>query len=178
MRGSVWPGACATALRDLQKALTSKSLNGSLQSSQTSQSPGINDPRSVETSSTNPHILQNRQRQDRIPAFQSTTTFRGNETTSPSTANSYFRPMSSQQSSRVGGPHNDRGPATSMSQSQSQPVATVYQPDQFPDPTLLGMNGMFDLGEQFDGVGDIFQLMDASYQLGEQMFEPSFGGRH
>lgn len=177
MRGSVWPGACATALRDLQKALTSKSLNGSHEVSQPSQSPRISNPRSIETPSTGSNVLQSRQRQEQIAGFRSAGTLRGNESVSSSVANPDFRSRSSQQSSQLGAPHNGREnhrPTTSV----SQPAATSFQADQFSDPALLGMNGMFDMGEQFDGVGDIFQLMDASYQLGEQMFEPSFAGRY
>jgi len=29
------------------------------------------------------------------------------------------------------------------------------------------------MGEQFDGFDDIFQLMDSSYQLNEQLYEPA-----
>ncbi|KAG4439781.1 hypothetical protein IFR05_004749 [Cadophora sp. M221] len=177
MRGSVWPGACASALRDLQKALTSKFLNGSVDISQPGQSPRISNPRSIETPSTSSNALQSRQRQEQITGFQFAGTLRGNESVSPSVANPDFRPMSSQQPSQLAGSQNGRGNHRPTN-AASQPAATSLQADQFPDPTLLGMNGMFDMGEQFDGVGDIFQLMDASYQLGEHMFEPSFAGRH
>ncbi|PVH81905.1 hypothetical protein DL98DRAFT_586916 [Cadophora sp. DSE1049] len=179
MRGSVWPGACASALRDLHKALASKSLNGTLDVSQTGQSPGSSNPRSIETPSASSNVLQSRQRQQVI-GVRPGSSLRGNESTTPSTANPDFRPMSSQHSSQPGGNQSDRGaqrsaPATSMSQA----AASTFQPDQFADSTLFGMvNGMYDMGDQFDGVGDIFQLMDASYQLGEQMFEPNIPGRY
>ena len=108
------------------------------------------------------------------------TLLRGNESTSASTATQDLRPTSSQQYSQHGGNQDDRGiqrPASGTSISQAP--ASTFQEDQFADPALLSMmNGMYDIGEQFDGVGDIFQLMDASYQLGEQMFEPRFASRY
>lgn len=178
MRGSVWPGACASALRDLHKALASKSINGTLDMSQNGQSPRSSNSRSIETPNTTSNVVQSRQRQH-LSGIPPGTSLRGNESSSASIATQDFRPTSSQQYSQHIGNQDDRGmqrPASGTSISHAP--ASTFQEDQFADPTLLGMmNGMYDIGEQFDGVGDIFQLMDASYQLGEQMFEPSFAGR-
>ncbi|KAH7317682.1 fungal-specific transcription factor domain-containing protein [Rhexocercosporidium sp. MPI-PUGE-AT-0058] len=175
MRGSVWPGACASALRDLQKALISKSLNGSV--SQPDQSPGISNPRSLERPSTSSNVIQGRERQERVASFQPPSTLRGNELVSPSVTNPEFRPTSSQRASQLTEAENGRGDQR-LNTAVSQPAGTSFQADQFPDPSFFRMNGMFDVGEQFEGVGDIFQLMDASYQLGEQMFEPNLAGRY
>ncbi|KAK0112092.1 hypothetical protein ONS96_001351 [Cadophora gregata f. sp. sojae] len=178
MRGSVWPGACASALRDLHKALASKSLNGFHNVSGPGQSPKSSIPRPIDTLSTSSNVLQSRQKQQQqLNGLRPDSSLQGDESTSPPTANTDFRSMSSQQSSQIGGNQGDRSiprPFTSM----SRPAASTLPPDQFTDATLFGMNGMFDMGNHFDGVENIFQLMDASYQLGEQMVEPNFSGRY
>lgn len=49
-----------------------------------------------------------------------------------------------------------------------------------PDYNLwTGMNGSgYPIGDQFDGFDDLFQLMDVSYQLSEQMYEPADMARY
>lgn len=41
------------------------------------------------------------------------------------------------------------------------------------------MNGSgYPIGDQFDGFDHLFQLMDVSYQLSEQMYEPADMARY
>lgn len=65
-------------------------------------------------------------------------------------------------------------PPTSVSQgSQSTffpPHEANFWHEDWSNANFGPVSGMAKPVDQFDGVGDIFQLMDASYQLSEQMF--------
>ncbi|KAL2065659.1 hypothetical protein VTL71DRAFT_3329 [Oculimacula yallundae] len=173
LRGSVWPGACASALRDLQKALASKSLTGPLEQCRVSLAPNTRNARSSEAPSRSLNTSQKNDIRELATGSQSPSTARGNESVLSSLNET--RLESSYQPSHFAGSPND--------QAAQRPTAIVSQPEAIQagllsDPTLFDMSGMFDMGGQFDDAGDIFQLMDASYQLGEQMFEPSLNGRY
>lgn len=188
LRGNFWPGACASALRDLQKALARKFVNGSLDATRIGLSPKTSEMRGL-TDTPNPNSIgvQNSRTSLKGSSLPSDGTLRATESVSPSITNPAFQTTSSQRS-QISGPSNEhdvRRPATSISQTNTaasfQTTQPPYVQQEFPSDFTLtpGINGLFDtMGDQFDGVGDIFQLMDASYQLGEQMFEPAYGGRY
>lgn len=61
-----------------------------------------------------------------------------------------------------------------MAFSFQENETSTMEPNRAPSgvawPMLSGPT--YQMGDQFNGFDDIFQLMDASYQISEQMYEP------
>lgn len=179
LRGNFWPGACAAALRDLQKALASKVDEGSQERINISHPFGMYQRPSTSTNA-NKNMLSTEQRhttsQDYDIRAQVVTQADSASYASPATSDANLQPTNSRgtDSNNHVGMNNNSRPLTSNPQgSQStffpQQEATFWH-DDWCNTNFGPVSGMVRPIDQFDGVGDIFQLMDASYQLSEQMF--------
>lgn len=155
LRGNFWPGACATALNDLQKSLGNKLFESSSTDGPTGSGLGeAHGPHSSSqaTNGKNPG-----------------TKLVEGEQQNPSSA---LQHPQSQMTEPREAPQADRDVQMNSSENRSS-----FQPGEAPQnwstnfeslPELVGPLDLF--GDQFDGVGDIFELLDASYQFSEQMF--------
>ena len=178
LRGNFWPGACASALIDLQKALGNKLSNGTL-----GQHVGLQSrTKEMRTSTDAPNSIsrQNlRLRNSETGTMQDT---RGASAT-PRAPNPDFLPHGSSGAYRgnrqapsmdnsipahLGSPQGDM--SISFQQNEASTMESNRAPGYVGWPMLNGPT--YQMGDQFNGFDDIFQLMDASYQINEQMYEP------
>ncbi|KFZ15784.1 hypothetical protein V502_05417 [Pseudogymnoascus sp. VKM F-4520 (FW-2644)] len=178
LRGNFWPGACASALIDLQKALGNKLSNGTL-----GQHVGLQSrTKEMRTSTDAPNSIsrQNvRLRNSETGTMQDT----GGASATPRAPNPDFLPHGSPgayQGNRQAPSMNNSIPAHlgsprgDMSIPFQQIEASTLESNRAPGYVAWPMlNGpTYQMGDQFNGFDDIFQLMDASYQINEQMYEP------
>ncbi|KFY29697.1 hypothetical protein V494_08538 [Pseudogymnoascus sp. VKM F-4513 (FW-928)] len=174
LRGNFWPGACASALSDLQKALGNRLSNGTLEQHIGSQSRTKEMQMSTDTLQPIP-LQRVRLGNSETGTAQDT----GEASVSPRALNPDFRPHGSPGAYQ----RNGRAPSTSNSIpphpgsprgdvpiSFQQYEASTTQPNQLAWSMSNGPS--YEMGDQFNGFDDIFQLMDASYQINEQMYEP------
>lgn len=171
LRGNFWPGACASALSDLQKALGNKLSNGTL-----GQHVSLL-PRTKETGASTDGIPRQkvRLRNSETGTAQDT----GETSASPRAPNPDFQPHGSPGAYQV----SEQAPSTSNSIPPhlgspqgdlpitfQQNEASTMESNRVAWPVLNGPN--YQMCDQFNGFDDIFQLMDATYQINEQMYEP------
>ncbi|KAH8586033.1 fungal-specific transcription factor domain-containing protein [Bisporella sp. PMI_857] len=182
LRGNFWPGACASALKDLQNALTKKiPIRTPSQSVNTQQ-------RTMETPDSHLHGVSSRLSQSQRTELTSTTV--ASQTyaspSMPYSESNGLKRIDAQHSSNT----NQRlaqnaftRPATSTSRGTQSVIPQKEQTPHSQAHPLMNeewsaLNGaQYPLGEHFDGFDDIFQLMDVSYQLNEQ-YDPSNAVRH
>ncbi|KFZ07975.1 hypothetical protein V501_06149 [Pseudogymnoascus sp. VKM F-4519 (FW-2642)] len=178
LRGNFWPGACASALIDLQKALGNKPSNGTFE-----QHSGIqSQTKDMRTSTDAPNSIQRqkvRLRNSETGTAQDT----GEASVSPRALNPDFQPHGSPGAYQGNGqtpstnnsiPPHLRSPQGGMTFSFQQNETSTMEPNRAPGGVAWPMlNGpIYQMGDQLNGFDDIFQLMDASYQISEQMYEP------
>lgn len=68
----------------------------------------------------------------------------------------------------LGSPQGDM--SISFQQNEASTMESNRAPGYVAWPMLNGPT--YQMDDQFNGFDDIFQLMDASYQINEQMYEP------
>lgn len=171
LRGNFWPGACASALSDLQKALGNKLSNGIL-----GQNVGLQTRTRDMGASTDTIPRQKvRLRNSETGTAQDT----GEISASPRAPNPDFQPHGSPRAYQGSGQVPNTGnsipphlgsPQGDLPISFQQNEASTMEPNRVAWPMVNGPN--YQMGDQFNGFDDIFQLMDATYQINEQLYEP------
>ncbi|CAG8960435.1 hypothetical protein HYFRA_00008154 [Hymenoscyphus fraxineus] len=168
LRGNFWPGACATALEDLRKALGAKLVGTTQDTNNVNSTKARGICRS--TSHTTTEVAQTVPAQPVEGDFRQDVTQQRNDNSivSPTFStpeagltnqvNSHQNNQDDQMTTFI----SDRNRSIPF---QSNEGALSYQNWSTDFGPLQDTLGPFDLSSnQFDGVGDIFQLMDASYQ--------------
>ena len=183
LRGNFWPGACASALKDLQKALIRKSTA----EEHPSQTVLQDQTGQFRQNGMSQNIPLSRHKQ--APS-RGNGEFSSHQATSHATESSFspsIPPSEFTQQNPPGAAQNsqstilDQVPSSLNIGSQDMPAPLPIQGGFIPstfdfnygDWQGMGLNFGHILGGGVDQIDDIFQLMDVPYQLSEQILEPN-----
>jgi hypothetical protein len=169
LRGVFWPGACAAAIKDLKQALQKKTGAGvpGARGGNTSRRSEIQRPlnRLNQTRQSLPH--QN----GHIGSFPSDSMQQLDIGSHNSSGQPHFRDSSNAIESAQDSGSNPAPNGTFN--SRSRPIPPLQNSATFTS-TWPSLNGeSYEMDEQFNGFDDIFQLIDAPFNLSDHGYEAS-----
>jgi hypothetical protein len=188
MRGNFWPGACLATIKDLQRALINNIANdNSDQQDNSTPRPQLHDLQRSSIYNADMHKRQglvttlNGQTLPIKPPSTSTPQSRNNVRPIDLSKDSQFNQATPSTiiSGPLGTPSSQGNPSTSIRTHQLssfQPNGPAYSdiwPGGMNNSSFYLMENQLagSMDNQLVGFDDIFQLMDASYHLSEQMSE-------